>query len=537
MKLMKVLFVAAIAIAIAAPSFAAVQNIKVSGSIEERAIWMNNFDLRNKGEEDTSARHLNAAWGANDIGSGASINEDQDGFILSTVKVGVSSDLTDNVSANIVLANQTRWGDAANATDVDINKAYITLKEFFYQPLTLKIGRQDLMFGQGFVVGPGIFRDPSGAFPRPRTDVRSDPFTLATANVATNISGPMGEQYSISTYYDAIRATIDLDPWTVDGIYGKITETDTANDDWDFAGVNAAYKFDSYNSKVEGYYFYSGDQNFNSDLGYIHPVDLAEVAAGNLGVPADVAVPGAGARVYEENLLHVVGLRGDIDPVENLTLSGEGAYQFGRLIDDAGPFGPLERDRSAWAAQVAGNYLWKDSTYKPSMGAGFVFRSGEEPGNSGDFNGWDPVFHGQFYSYIRDYQAGTGAAWNSVGGNIYQTLDYLAPSGSTNSYLVYVDGGLTPMEDLAIKARYLHWWAVERANVLNLTSFSENPRSGRSIGDEVDASLVYDYTEDVQFDLTGGVFVPGKLFDNNTDVDTKGNDTAVIVTGSVKVAF
>ena len=64
-------------------------------------------------------------------------------------------------------------------------------------------------------------------------------------------------------------------------------------------------------------------------------------------------------------------------------------------------------------------------------------------------------------------------------------------------------------------------------------------RSGRakSLGNEVDASLVYDYTEDVQFDLTGGIFMPGNFFKDNTDAATKSTDNAVIVTGGVKVAF
>ncbi len=368
MKLLKVLCVAAIAIAIAAPSFAAVQNIKVSGSIEERAIFMNNFDLRNKGEESMDPRI--GLTGA--VGSGNSINEDSDDFVLSTIRVGVESDLTDNVSAAIVLANQARWGDAAGATDVDVNKAYITLKEFFYQPLTLKIGRQDLMFGTGLIIGPGIFRDPSGAFPVARADNRMDPITSVNTGAVTPVSGMMGEQYSISTYYDAIRATLDFDPWTIDGIYAKIVETDTGNDDEDLMGVNLAYKFDVYNAKAEGYWFYKRNDNLNSELGYIHPTQVAVLGLAAGTTYADQTVPGAGTRVYEAEDIHVFGLRGDIEPVESLTLQGEGAFQWGKLYDDAGPWGAstngstLHRTRNAWAVDLSGNYLWKDVDYKPS---------------------------------------------------------------------------------------------------------------------------------------------------------------------------
>jgi hypothetical protein len=533
MKLLKVLVVAAIAIAIAAPSFAAVQNIKVSGSIDERAIFMNNFDLRNKGEESTAPRGPNQA----PLGSGNSINEDEDSFLLSTITVGVESDLTDNVSAAIVLDNQTRWGDVAS--DISLNKAYITLKEFFYQPLTLKIGRQDLMYGTGLIIGPGIFRDPNGAFPRPTVvDTRANPFNPNAASVATPISGFMGGQYSIDTYYDAIRATLDFDPWTIDAMYAKINETDTTDDDEEVMGVNVGYKFDVYNAKAEGYWFYKNDDGFNSDLGYIHPVDIA-----NAGTVQDNTVPGVGARIYERDHVHVFGLRGDIEPVENLTLQGEGAFQWGRLYDTIGTYnnstdgGALERRRTGWAVDLSGNYLWKDVTYKPNLGLGYVFRSGNKAGNSGRFKGWDPMYSGKFYSYIRDYQYGAGASYNQEGGSIYRTLDYLAPSGNTNSHLFYVDGGLMPLEDLTLKTRYLNWWAADKVTNFVSSGVAQSSRSGRHIGQEIDASLVYDYTEDVQFDLSGGVFLPGNLFEDNTNAVTLSDDKAVIVTGGVKVAF
>ncbi len=519
-------------VAIAAPTFAAVQNIKVSGSIEERAIYMNNWDLRGKSEESTNLRFpAPGVQNIGNLGSGASINEDQDSFILSTIKVGVDSDLTDNVSASIVLANQSEWGGWAGTgfdTGVMVNKAFITMREFFYQPLTLKIGRQDVAFGDGFIIGPGIFRDPSGAFAFPRADNVPDRFDLGAGNTNVAISGPMGQQYSVSTYYDAIRATLDLDPWTIDGIYSKISETDTANDDMDLIGVNAAYKFDNYNSKVEGYYFYKNDNGLASDLGYIDPVDLIANAA----FYADTTVPGAGARVYDRSEVSVFGMRGDIDPVENLTLSGEGAVQWGKLIDETGSYnsstsgGAIERKRLAWAIDVSGDYMWKDVSYKPNLGLGFTYLSGEESANGGKFNAWDPMFKGKYNSMIRDYMAGTQSAWNGIGGNLYQTLDPKDPSGSTNSMTLYVDGGLKPMDDLSLKARYLHFWVAEKVE-----------GRSRSLGNEVDASLVYDYTEDVQFDVTGGIFMPGNFFKDNTDSYTKSTDNAIILTTGVKVAF
>ena len=539
MKLLKVLFVAALVVAIAAPTFAAVQNIKVSGSIEERAITMNNFDLRGKSEESTNLRFQDPAHRVNPglaaIGSGNSINEDQESFVLQTVKIGVDSDLTDNVSASVVLDNQGKWGQVGAFNNVNVNKAFITLKEFFYQPLTVRVGRQDLKFGQGFIVGPGIYRDPNGTFDFAVADAQPDRFNLGAGNIGVGISGPLGRQYSDATYYDAIRTTLDLDPWTVDTIYARNTFTGTNHQDEELAGINVAYKFDQYNAKAEAYYFYKTDPAYNTDLGLIDPVDLANLGQNS----ADTSVPGSGARVYERDQTHVFGLRGDITPIENLSLSGEGAVQWGSIEDERGPWNittsgsELVRNKLAWAITGAGNYLWKDVSYKPNLGLGVEYLSGEESGNGGRWNAWDPMYRGNSLSMIRGYMAGQQANYNGVGGNLYQTLDPSDPSGSTDAITLYVDGGLKPMDDLALKARYLHFWSAAE-NTIGMTG--GNSRN-RNIGDEIDTIMVYDYTEDVQFDLTGGVFLPGSFYDDNTDSYTKSTTPAMIVTGGVKVTF
>ena len=536
MKLMKVLFVAALVVAIAAPTFAAVQNIKVSGSINEQAIYMNNFDLRNKTEESTHARFGGLAVG----GSGNSINEDQETFVLQTIKVGVDSDLTDNVSASIALSNQAKWGNnVTNDTlsSINVNKAFVTLKEFFYQPLTLKVGRQDLKFGNGFIIGPGIYRDPAGTFATARPDAQPDRFNVGAGNGIYLPGGPNGLQFSDATYYDAIRATLDLDPWTVDAIYSKINEEGTVGDKEDLAGLNVGYKFDQYNAKAEAYYFYKYNADLNSDMGLVDPVDLFAATGAlndaNGGNLFDNTVPGVGARIYNREQTHVFGMRGEIAPVENLMLNGEGAVQWGTLNSQIGPFNDstngsaMNRSKLGWAINAYGNYLWKDVAYKPNLGVGVEILSGQKDTNTGKWTAWDPMFRGNSISMIRGYMAGQQAAFNNIGGNIYQTLDPKDPSGSTDAITMYVDGGLKPMDDLSLKTRWLHFWT------------ETTPVDGRSrnLGDEVDTTILYDYTEDVQFDLTGGVFVPETFYKNNNDQFTKSTTPAVIVTGGVKVTF
>jgi hypothetical protein len=50
-------------------------------------------------------------------------------------------------------------------------------------------------------------------------------------------------------------------------------------------------------------------------------------------------------------------------------------------------------------------------------------------------------------------------------------------------------------------------------------------------GQEIDLTGTYDYTEDVQFKLLAGIFLPGSSFTRNSDA------TASEVIGSMKVTF
>ena len=71
----------------------------------------------------------------------------------------------------------------------------------------------------------------------------------------------------------------------------------------------------------------------------------------------------------------------------------------------------------------------------------------------------------------------------------------------------------------------------------NLTGVAGDPRysmnvNKHTLGNEFDANITYDYTEDVQFGLGLGWFVPGNAFDKDEN-----RKTASQVIGSMKVTF
>ncbi|MCX5703738.1 MAG: hypothetical protein NT066_04525, partial [Candidatus Omnitrophica bacterium] len=124
-------------------AYAEVQNVKVSGDINIWGIARDNIDL---GKE----RPTSGAPAPNALIT----HSDKERDVLSAVRIKIDADLTDNVATTVRLINERTWdNEGVNNTDIDLDLAYATLKEFLYSPLTLTLGRQELHFGNDMIVG------------------------------------------------------------------------------------------------------------------------------------------------------------------------------------------------------------------------------------------------------------------------------------------------------------------------------------------------------------------------------------------------
>ena len=211
-----ILAIAVLAFAFVGTTFAAVENIKVSGDINTEAVTRD-FAFGNDSDNDEQ-------------------------YLFSQVRVRFDADLTEGVSAVVRLINERIWGgqdndnEASNGnTDVNLDLGYVELKEFLYQPLTVTVGRQELRYGNALIIG----------------DV--DTNRLASlSKVPEEIS-----DLSLRKSFDAVKGVLDYAPWTIDVVFAKAEESLLAgNDDVTIVGVNAAYDWSSYNG-VSEIYFYS----------------------------------------------------------------------------------------------------------------------------------------------------------------------------------------------------------------------------------------------------------------------------------------
>ena len=469
---MKKLLVAAIVVLMASPAFAAIQNVKVSGDIQETYVDRNDFGL-----------------GTVSLFSHTPVGVSRQSDVLSQTRLRVDADLSDNVSATVRLINETAWGMAAgdntyNGTNglkgVDLDLAYVTLREFLYSPLTLTVGRQEFSFGNGLVIGAG---GPNNG----------------TSGHLAYVAGDLSEVDS----YDGVKAVLDYKPLTLTAVYfnnGQNNFTgayDGVNQktNSDVYGLNANYQLgDAYNTVVEGYLFARiNGSNTNSDT-YI----------GKQG-----------------DKLYVPGLRASTNPIKGLNVQGEVAWQLGNrtvegetVVNGAvtGVNGQYESEhRNAMAAQFLASYsLPVLEKYKPAVNAGFTYVSGDKNLN-------------QNYSGDAVKSAKVDTAWDEfnkvqAGGTIYNALFPL-----TNMYIYSVGASAAPLEDVTAAFTWSDLIAADKftpTNQLYLIqpngSYALPVTSGKKnatgLGNEYDVNVNYAYTEDVSFGVNLGWFVSGSAF-------------------------
>jgi len=507
MRLLKGLCVLALAIGLTGLVYAETQSVKISGDLTVRSFFRGDYDLD---KNDTEQGEVFTA-GANIRTSGS---DDWQKYFMTTTEVQVDADLTDNVGAVIRLFNQRDWNvytksitqttniapltyGGYTATDdefdIGVDLAYIELKEFLYSPLTLKIGRQDIWFGKGLVVGAN----------------QQDPQATINANEYTSVNS-----------FDALRATLDYDPWTVDLVVAKTFEgLIDSNDDEDLYGLNVGYIFDVYNAEAEAYWFNKRDkkvENFN---------------------------------IKEGNIIHTMGLRGSCDPIENWTVAAESAFQWGQYVGTRDQLN--KRDRSAFAidASLECRHFQQQYSWKPKLGAEYIYYSGNkniedemtENHNlsvvSGTYTGWDRMYRGKFDSAVREFM-GTYYLSNQDVNNARVGSYYSYPDASDqNQHQIIVIGSVQPTDSLTVDCRYINFWQQYETGHFDTRYAPHTASNGRWVkdasylGGEVDVELTWDYTEDVSFGLLCAWFFPGSHYYDQS------NDVAQDIVGTVKLSF
>ncbi len=517
MKLLKILCVLAMALCLTASVYAETQSVKVSGDLTMRGIVRNDYSMISQVNENPAGTAV--------AGVRSGIDGTDQSWAMTVAAVQVDADLTDNVSTVIRLLNQRDWNVShdvniqpttslapngrggytpnANEFDVMVDLAYVQLKNFIYSPLTLTIGRQNLWFGRGFIIGANQ--------QNPGNNGTGANTIQGLSGLAGNLSAP---EYTAINSFDAVKAVLDYDPWTITGIYSIIQEGSVqARDNIDLWGLNVGYKFNQMNGEAEAYWFYKSDRSIQVFSG------IKE----------------------NTNDVHTIGIRGSFDPVSWFTLAAEGAIQGGDYVGNMTQSDSRDRLAGALDVSAEARYFTDKYAWKPKFGAEYIFYSGNKPEanptfNNGTYTGWDSMYRGKYDSAIREFV-----------GKFYATARYpvrpnytqsVADDSRTNQSQVIFMGSVQPMDSLTLKANYNLFWNqyayTDSAPTQGLagTNYGQGfDKTGGFVGQEIDLSANWDYTEDVSFGLLAGWFVPGEVYYDGKD------NTAKDIVGTVKVSF
>ena len=457
MKFVKFALVIAIALCLTASVYAETQSVKVSGDLTVRGLWRSGYDYRSETPEPLgtiAAPRTGMTADTTGMGTGAvgfSAPGTSQSWFMSTTEVQIDADLTDNVSTCIRILNERDWNKTsknignlaggnlpgpggtittlapnglggyapdANEFAIDLDLAYVKLKNFIYSPLTVTIGRQDLWFGKGFIVGSNhVFNNWAN------NSVNTDGLYY------TKLNAP---EYTAQTAFDSVKAVLDYDPWTITGVYSKLwTNSVSIDDDVDLYGLNVGYKFDHYKAEAEAYWFFKYDRSM-------------ETWGDN--------------KNSKNNDVHTVGMRGSFDPIDTVTVAGEGAYQFGSYSGSR--LDNYARARSAYALDFSAEWrgLMDKFAWKPKAGVEYILYSGDrvsdvngpnrDSGQMGTYTGWDPMFRGKFDSAIREF-VGTYYASYAYPANGLSRNTCMDASFTNKSQFVF-SGSVQPIDSLTL---------------------------------------------------------------------------------------
>ncbi len=257
----------------------------------------------------------------------------------------------------------------------DLRQASVEIADPAQCPWSLKVGRQELLYGDERLIGRFDWNNFSRTFDAVKVRYQDDPRqfwadAFAAHVVTIHDFGPQDNtewQFNDANWND-----------TLAGLYAGMTRL----------------KFQT----TEAYFLYRNKESNNPR--YI-----------------DDATPANAARPYDiKQEIYTVGLRLKSTPdlLHGFDYEAEAAYQWGRaagrLTNSFPNAAGVALDHAAWAAMIRGGYAWTDCPGKPRLGAEYSVSSGDESQDDRQdqsFLNLFPTNH-KFYGYMDLF------AWKNV---------------------------------------------------------------------------------------------------------------------------
>ena len=312
-------------------------------------------------------------------------------IIEQRTRLHVKADFTNDVNAFVELESYDWWGDdfrsnwitgadarANSADDVEVYQAYIEAENMWGLPLRARIGRQELVFGNEWLVGNKDF-------------------------------GPLFTGRS----FDALRLTYATDTFSVDAWAAQLFESGVTEEDGDvwFYGVYGSCR---------------AVENWTFDAYWLWLRDARSLTDTNFGWFAEWLEDVFNVDDYDVTNIHTVGLRAS-GTFGAFDLNAEAAYQWG----DAGQVGFVFKpflygddgaEYDTWAGTIELGYTF-DMAWQPRVSLGFDYYGGEDNRDISWFKWWWPfdrpeasvsfnrLFSDKMYGGFLDVQNNLSNVW------------------------------------------------------------------------------------------------------------------------------
>jgi predicted porin len=424
-----------------------------------------NTDERNSFRERNFFRFRTSVWG------GVNYNENQDNSLglyvrlTNEMKEYLGSDhyrLAENLDFLNRVTPESHFSHFEE-DEIVFDNLYLDYKRILGSPVDIRIGRQELTYGEGFLVSEGTPGDGSRTF-----------------------------------YFNAVKATVNLTPCnSIDLVY----ITDPKSDIYlpsVHGSVDASTQLYQNNKRIlntsneQGAVLYSKNKidDFNVEPYYIFKTEAGFTALTPLPNPTPrLNLNTFGARLLYDN--------------STLKAGAEFAHEFGKY--QHGGIYPNGLDRTGNGGYIFAGYNFKNVPLKPYAELRYVYLSGDNK-NSSENESWDPLFSRQPY-------------WNEL--FIYtlvpQTFKYSngVPGYWTNLniYKATVKLNFTDNANLTLAYQYLA--SDQTTNLAGLTALatpSMYTNSGHDIGSLPTVLAYYKFNKNIDAFVQWEYLIPGNFY-------------------------
>ena len=155
-----------------------------------------------------------------------------------SIRVSVEEELTEDIGALLRMICQRDWGEAtSDNTNVDVDLAVLTIENIWKTPATVFAGRQELLYGEGFLVG------------------RNSDYT----------SGRY--ERGLRKAFDALKISLNFEPFIFDVFQAKLNEA-YSGADTNLLGMNLTYNYHDTGSFDFGVFQKSNGEDDTSTLAF-----------------------------------------------------------------------------------------------------------------------------------------------------------------------------------------------------------------------------------------------------------------------------